>query len=210
MARLRKACRPWRKAEEGDTAAGVMVAGGGRYFVVEPDELFPARLPLEIEIGAGRGDFIVARASTLPQRNFLAVERAGAVAHSLSLRAERTGLSNLRVVRMDARPLVNLFLGDNSVSVYHIYFPDPWPKARHAKHRLFTPYFVANLARTLSTGGSLHIATDVQAYATAIFSMLERQGFRRIGIAAPGLAETAFARKFMAERRLVYSGTFQK
>jgi tRNA (guanine-N7-)-methyltransferase len=187
-----------------------MVACGGPYFSIEPVSLFGRGAPLEIEIGAGRGDFIIARANAMPQRNFLAVELAAAVAQLMAVRAGHLQLQNLRVVRIDARPLVNLFLADGSVSAYHIYFPDPWPKARHSKHRLFSPYFAGNLARTLVPGAPLYIATDVRDYAEAIFSMVEAQGFRHTPNEVPGMATTAFARKFIAEGRMVYARAFAR
>jgi tRNA (guanine-N7-)-methyltransferase len=190
-------------------AAGLAMAGfGDTYFTIDPVSLFGRRAPLEIEIGAGRGDFIIARAKATPEGNFLAVELAGTIAQLMAVRAGLAGLGNLRIVRMDARPLVNLFLADGSVSAYHIYFPDPWPKGRHSKHRLFTPYFAASLARTLAPGAPLYIATDVREYAQAIFSMVEAEGFRRVPISVPGTAETGFARKFIAEGRKLYSQTF--
>ncbi len=210
MARLRKAGRLWRAADAREAAARVMVACAGPYFTIEPDSPFGRRAPLEVEIGAGRGDFIIERAAALPQRNFLAIELAGAVARLMAVRAGRTQIQNLRVARMDARPLVNLFLPDRSVSAYHVYFPDPWPKARHTKHRLFTPYFVANLWRTMAAGASLYIATDVHDYAEAIFSMVDAQGLRPTDDPVPGVAATGFARKFIAEGRAVYSQTFVK
>jgi len=126
-----------------------MVACEGPYFTVEPARLFGHQGPLEVEIGAGRGDFVIERASLAPSSNFLAIEAVATFAQLIAVRAGRRALTNVRVIRMDARPLVNLMLADASVDAYHIYFPDPWPKERHAKHRLFTPDLVAGLARTL-------------------------------------------------------------
>src|SRR5262249_30241738 len=146
--------------------------------------------PLEVEIGAGRGDFIIGRAATTPQRNFLAVELSLPLVQLLETRAACSALSNLRVVRMDARPLVNLFLPCSCVSAYHIYFPDPWPKARHAKHRLFTPSFAGNLRRTMSAGASLYVATDVRDYAESIFSMVTAHGLRPAAEVVAGLDTT--------------------
>ena len=209
MARLRKAGRLWCTAAR-EAAACVMVDCKASYFTVDPISLFRRAAPLEIELGAGRGDFIIARASAMPQRNFLAIELAAAVAWFATVRAEPVRLDNLRVLRMDARPLVNLFLADASVAAYHIYFPDPWPKARHSKHRLFTKCFAANLVRTLTLEGSLHVATDVREYAEMIFSMVEAEGLRRTSLEVPGFGQTAFGRKVVAEGRPVYSASFIK
>jgi tRNA (guanine-N7-)-methyltransferase len=208
MARLRKASRGWRDDDARATAMRVMVPCDGAYFAIEPQALFGREAPLEIEIGAGRGDFIIERAAAAPERDFLAVELAGAVAQLMAVRAGRRGLANLRVARMDARPLANLMLPERCVAAYHIYFPDPWPKERHLKHRLFTPAFAAGLARTLADGAPLYVATDVADYADAIFAMLEAACFTRVDMPVPGASETGFARKFIAAGLPVYAGAF--
>jgi len=208
MARLRKAGRIWRRPEAQSAAARVLYEGDGGLFAIDPVKLFEREGPLEVELGAGRGEFIVARAASFPEHNFLAVELAAAVAQLLAVRAGRSGLENVRVVRMDARTLVNLMLPERSIRAYHIYFPDPWPKQRHEKHRLFTPYFMASLGRTLAPGAPIYIATDVSDYADAIFAMFEAGGFRRKEIAVPGAEETGFAHKFIAEGRPVHAATF--
>jgi tRNA (guanine-N7-)-methyltransferase len=208
MARLRKASRAWRDSDAREAAARVMVPCDNSYFTIEPERLFGRHAPLEIEIGAGRGDFIIERAAAMPERDFLAVELAGAVAQLMAVRAGRRGLANLRVVRMDARPLANLMLAESCVAAYHIYFPDPWPKERHLKHRLFTPYFAASIGRNLADGAPLFVATDVADYADAIFAMAEAAGLERMAIPVPGASETGFARKFIAAGMPVYAGAF--
>lgn len=191
-----------------EAAERVMVADDGPLFTVDPAALFEREAPLEVELGAGRGDFVIMRATAMPERNFLAVELAASVARMMAVRAGRAGLTNLRVLRMDARTLVNLMLPPASISTCHIYFPDPWPKERQAKHRLFTSHFVTSLGRLLKAGAPLYIATDVSAYADHIFATLAAGGFHRAPIAVPGATETGFARKFIAEGRPVYAGTF--
>jgi tRNA (guanine-N7-)-methyltransferase len=205
MGRLRNASRIWREA---DAASQVMVPCGGNYFTVELERLFGRRAPLEIELGAGRGDFIIERASAMPERDFLAIETASTIAQLMAIRAARRGLTNLRVIRMDARTLVNLMLPPASIDACHIYFPDPWPKERHVKHRLFTPWFVASLARALKPGAPLFFATDVAVYAERGFAMLFAGGFQRLTLAVPGASKTGFAQKFIAEGRPIYDGAF--
>src|SRR5579863_81134 len=207
MARMRKAARLWRD-EARAAAAPIIAAGRADYFTVEPRELFGREAPLELEIGAGRGDFILERAAAAPERNFLAIELAATVAHLMAVRAGRRGLSNLRVIRMDARPLVHLMLAAGSVSACHIYFPDPWPKDRQAKHRLFTPDFARGLVRVLAPDAPLYVATDVQNYARVIFLTLEAVGFIRTGSTVPGAPLTGFARKFIEEGRPIYAAAF--
>jgi tRNA (guanine-N7-)-methyltransferase len=206
MARLRKVSNIWRAAAT-DGSQRVIVECPA-YFKIEPASLFGRVAPLEIEIGAGRGEFLIAHAATLPERNFLAVELSAPLVRLLTARAGLAELQNLRVARTDARPLVNLFLPCECVSAYHVYFPDPWPKRRHAKHRLFTPWFVANLRRTMAVGASLYIATDVSEYAESIFSMVQAQGLQPTSQPVPGVATTGFARRFIIEGRKVYAQAF--
>ncbi len=207
MSRLRKGSRVWR-SEEMTAAARVLVACNGPVFTIEPRALFERAAPLEIEIGAGRGDFILERAAKAPERNFLAIELAATIAQLMAVRAGRNGVNNLKVARMDARTLVNLMLPEASVDAFHIYFPDPWPKERHIKHRLFTPWFVASLKRKLQPNAPLFVATDVGEYAEAIFAMLGEGGFARVELAVPGAETTGFALRFRAVGKPIHAGAF--
>src|SRR6516225_11736787 len=188
MGRLRKTGKIGRSEVEGH-----LLVGCADYFAIDPNSLFKRAAPLEVEIGAGRGDFIISRAAAMPERNFLAVELSSPLVEVLTARAARAELHNLRIARTDARPLVNLFLPSECVSAYHVYFPDPWPKARHAKHRLFTPWFVTNLRRTMTRAASLHVLTDVPDYAESIFSMIHGLGFRPAAEPVAGEGATCFA-----------------
>jgi tRNA (guanine-N(7)-)-methyltransferase len=207
MSRLRKGSRVWR-TEEMAAAARVLVECAGPFFTIEPRQLFDRAAPLEIEIGAGRGDFILERAAATPEHNFLAVELAATIAQLMAVRAGRSGLENLKVVRMDARTLVNIMLPEASVDAFHIYFPDPWPKERHLKHRLFTRWFAVSLKRRLRPHAPLFVATDVADYAHDIFGLLGECGFTRTEIAVPGAETTGFARRFRAAAKPIYAGAF--
>jgi tRNA (guanine-N(7)-)-methyltransferase len=207
MARIRKAGRLWDE-EARTTAARVMVDQRGPFFTIDVHCLFERDAPLELEIGAGRGDFIIERAEALPERNFLAVELSAKIAQLMAIRAARRALTNLRVVRMDARSLVNLMLPDHCLAACHIYFPDPWPKSRHTKHRLLTDRFIVALARKLAPGAPLFFATDVKAYAEKTFSMAEAAGMHHQDIPVPGADGTGFARKFIAAGIAVYARAY--
>jgi tRNA (guanine-N7-)-methyltransferase len=207
MARLRKTSARWQERAR-EAAARVMVVCDGPVFAIDLHALFSHDAPLELEIGAGQGDFIIDRAMAFPERNFLAVELAQSIAQMMAVRAARRDLSNLRLVRMDARPLVNLMLPDRSLAACHIYFPDPWPKRHHIKHRLFTTPFVFSLSRKLAAGAPLFIATDVKHYADSIFAMAEAAGMNRLETAVPGADGTGFARKFLAAGLPVYSRAY--
>jgi tRNA (guanine-N7-)-methyltransferase len=202
MSRLRKAGKVWARPGAYAAAQRVLFDPEG-VFAIDPAAMFASAGALEVEIGAGKGEFIVERAAQFPERNFLAVELSGVISRMLAVRCGRAELANVRVVRMDARTLVNLMLPDASVAAFHIYFPDPWPKERHHKHRMFTERIVASLSRTLTPGGRLYVATDVADYAAEIEQMLAAGGFTRVEAATPGGAATGFARKFIAAKRPV-------
>ncbi len=209
MARVRKAGRLWNDPRAIESARRVMVPRDGPVFTIDPRQIFDRAAPLEVEIGAGHGDFIIGRAAANPERNFLAVERSGTIGQLLAVRCGRAGLENLRVAPMDARTLVNLMLPDTSVDAFHVYFPDPWPKSHQVKHRLFAPSFVRGLIRTLKPAGVVYVATDVPQWAAEMFERLETAGFRQTAEQAPGVTLTGFARKYLALGKSLFSGGFE-
>ena len=208
MARLRKAARMWRHPEKRALAMSVLVAEDGPLYAIDPERLFGRRAPLEIELGAGRGDFIIEYAAQRPERDFLAVELAASVARVLALRAARRGLGNLRVARMDARTLVNLMLPAASLTACHVYFPDPWLTLSQQKHRMFSAGFAERLKRVLAPGAMVHVATDVEPYAAEMFAMLSGAGFSRIECPAPGARASGFGLKYLAQGKPVFSASF--
>ncbi len=210
MARLRKAARIWGNPKSREIGERVLFTADDRVFAIDPPAIFGRRAPIEIEIGAGKGEFIIERAAEFPERDFIAVELSATITRVLAVRCGRAGLDNLRVVRMDARTLVNLMLPDASVNAFHIYYPDPWPKERHVKHRLFTPTLAASLFRTVERGAIAYVATDVREYAADIFPMMLAAGFIRALDAAPGAERTGFARKYVAAGKPVFSASFRR
>jgi tRNA (guanine-N7-)-methyltransferase len=208
MARLRKAARMWRDPEKRALAMRALVAEDGPIYAIDPERLFGRRAPLEVELGAGRGDFIIEYAAQRPERDFLAVELAASVARVLALRAARRGLCNLRVARMDARTLINLMLPDASLSACHVYFPDPWLTLSQQKHRMFSTGFAERLKRVLAPGAIVYVATDVEPYAAEMFAMLSAAGFRRLEVTAPGARASGFGLKYLAQGKTVFSASF--
>jgi tRNA (guanine-N7-)-methyltransferase len=103
-------------------------------------------------------------ASLHPARNFLGVERLLGRIRKLARKAQRAGLTNLRGLRIEASYAIEYLLPGGSVEVLHIYFPDPWPKRRHHKHRLVDERFVSLAARVLSPAGKVHFRTDNPEY----------------------------------------------
>ena len=119
---------------------------------------------LEIDLGSGKGRFLLARAAKNPEVNFLGIDRMLRRIRKVDNRARRSDLDNIRLLRMEAYYAVAFLLPPVAVDTYYIFFPDPWPKARHEAHRLFNKQFLDALHRTLAPGGVAHVATDHRPY----------------------------------------------
>lgn len=128
-------------------------------------EVFGRTAPLVLEIGSGMGEAIAAMATADPTRDVLAAEVHTPGVATLLRRLEAAGLTNVRVVEADAVHLLTQVLPAGSLDQVRVFFPDPWPKARHAKRRLMAPGFADLVADRLRVGGRLHVATDWAAYA---------------------------------------------
>ncbi len=151
-------------------------------------ELFGRQAPTDVEIGAGKGRFLLETASANPERNFLAVERARKYHRLCCERVARRGLSNVRVLHTTAEDLLHRLLPPSSVSTVYVLFPDPWPKKRHHKRRLLTPGSVDAVVTALRPGGRLLVKSDHPQYAALVGDLLAASaGLRQID------AETAFA-----------------
>jgi tRNA (guanine-N7-)-methyltransferase len=126
--------------------------------------LFPASQPLEVELGCGDATLTVAYAALHPERNFLGVERLLGRIAKLDKKGRRLGLTNLRGIRIESAYLLEWLLPPNSVSAIHVYFPDPWPKKKHRRHRLINDRFPSLAARVLEPGGRVFLRTDAADY----------------------------------------------
>ncbi len=126
--------------------------------------LFGRQAPLEIEVGSGKGLFLASAAAARPDHDFLGTEVARKYALHTAARLKRRTLANACLVHGDALRLFHQRLPDASVFAIHVYFPDPWWKARHKKRRVMNAPFLRDVQRTLLAGGTLHFWTDVQDY----------------------------------------------
>lgn len=173
--------------------------------------LFGDEAPVEIEIGCGDGTFLLARAGMVPRRNLLGIERAPGKARRVAARVARLGAAHVRTLQADATHVLAI-VPTASVHAYHVYFPDPWPKRRHGRRRIFSPAFVRAVARTLVDGGELYVATDVDVYMATIRAAIDADGsFSDLaaGDDHPGL-ETAFARKYRAAGRALHLARYAR
>lgn len=135
--------------------------------------IFPNVQPLEVELGAGDGSFLIQWARANPQHNFLGIERLLGRIRKIERKAARAGLKNIRLMRIEAAYFLEYLLPRRSVASLHIYFPDPWPKRKHRRHRLINQAFVETCARALAPGGRIFIRTDDPDYFAQITSVLE-------------------------------------
>jgi tRNA (guanine-N7-)-methyltransferase len=139
---------------------------------LDPPALFGRSAPLVVEVGAGTGEATVAMAAADPGRDYLAVEvYTAGVANLLRLLAA-AGPGNVRVFHGDAVRLLQDRLPAASLDAVHLFFPDPWPKARHQKRRFLQPARVRLLVQRLAPGAVLHCATDSASYAAEMLELL--------------------------------------
>lgn len=137
-----------------------------------PLDFGPPRAPLEVEIGFGKGRYLLARAAADPGRRFLGIESAAFYYKLVNRRAVRGGLQNLTTLCGDALYVLSTCLAPGSAEVVHVYFPDPWPKSRHHRRRLFDDNSVDLLLGLLSPTGRLFFATDHREYGEAVVDLL--------------------------------------
>jgi tRNA (guanine-N7-)-methyltransferase len=171
---------------------------------------------VELEIGMGKGTFLTEQAKARPDVNFFGIEWANWFWRYASDRLRRNGCTNARTVRAEALFFLREHVPDASISVLHVYFPDPWPKKRHHKRRLVQEPFMQQARRVLSPGGRLQIVSDHQGYfeeniepaikAAAAAGWLRTVDYNRPGSAGAGeFVGTNFERKYQREGRPFYA-----
>ena len=139
-----------------------------------PRGLFHPRAdaPLELDLGCGKGRFLLARARKHPECDFFGVDRMLRRIRKIDNRLRREGLPHVRLLRAEGFYTVSYLLPPESLDVLWILFPDPWPKAKHESHRLFNAPFLDATVRVLRRGGRLEFATDHAPYFEAVRDIL--------------------------------------
>jgi len=128
--------------------------------------------PKVLEIGFGMGVATVEIAKRLPDTDFLAIDVHGPGVGNILKLIEEEHISNIRVMRHDAVEVVEKMLKDGSLDGIHIFFPDPWHKAKHHKRRIVQPHFVGQVVKKLQPNGFIHMATDWENYAEQMLEVL--------------------------------------
>lgn len=174
--------------------------------------------PVHLEIGSGKGTFLVAQAQAQGEVDFLGIEWARKFYRHAVDRVGRWGLRNVRIVRADAATFLRDLVPPESVDCFHIYFPDPWPKKRHHKRRLLQSSNLEVLIRCLKPRGEIRIATDhadyfeqIRQVASVYSDKLEDIEFERPAGAREGeLTGTNYERKYVKQSRPIYTIAFRK
>ncbi len=178
-------------------------------------ELFRDDRPREIEIGSGKGLFLLNSASANPTHNFLGIELSRKYARLSAEMLCRRDVANAKVWCGDARLVLSRHVPARSLSAIHVYFPDPWWKKRHKKRRVFTDALVTEIARTLEPRGMLRVASDVEEYFIVIQSLVTTHPhFQKL--ATPEIKQplhtadylTNFERKYRIEGRAIHRADY--
>lgn len=142
------------------------VIASSRFVVHEPfeqrgkwNEVFGSSNPIQIEIGMGKGQFMMQLAAQNPEINYIGIEKYSTVLLRAVQKMEVQEITNLRLIRMDAEEICEVF-GKGEVSKIYLNFSDPWPKDRHAKRRLTSPRFMAVYDKILKQDGNVEFKTD--------------------------------------------------
>ena len=187
------------------------LGGGARSVFADPS------LPLEVEIGVGDDEFLQERARLEPGTNWMGIEYSRKRVRRYVRRVQREDgePGNLRLIWRPARDLITPFLAEAQVQRFHIYFPDPWPKAHHSRYRLLKPDFLADLAGALTPDGEIRLATDSADYAQEMLEALAETPALRSALPDPGYVEpradqrqTVFEARWRAEGRRILSLQF--
>ncbi len=137
------------------------------------EEFFGNSNPVEIDVGCGRGLFLVNAGLTHPDRNYLGIEIDYKEGRRAAKRLKKREMPNARVLGGDVKTVFSRMIDAQSVEGVRVYFPDPWWKKKHRRRRVFQPEFVNLTARILRPGGLLHSWTDVGEYFEVISELME-------------------------------------
>lgn len=194
--------------------ATICLKPGNQREIIDLEKAFgrPSPPDLEVDLGCGKGRFLIVRASSHRETCFLGIDRRKIRVLKVERAAHRLGLENIRLLCSEIYLAVDNFIPEKSVSVYYLFFPDPWPKRRHHRRRLFDADFLNAIQRTLRANGKIHIATDHLDYFAIIRNILAAD--RRFAEIEPflpaGNERTNFELVFMGQMKPIGRCSFMK
>lgn len=141
---------------------------------IDLNQLYNRNNPKIIEIGFGMGHATWEIAKNNPDKDYLGIEVHSPGVGSLLLHIRENNIDNIRIIQYDAIDVLNTMVPENSISGFHIYFPDPWHKKRHHKRRIIQDEFINLLCKKLVPGGYIHLATDWEDYSTWMLDILNK------------------------------------
>jgi len=179
--------------------------------------IFGNENPVALEIGCGIGDFIARTAQDNPDQNFIAIDYYNKGCDSTCRRLDRHGITNVRVLRVEAREFVAAYIPVNLLTALYINCPDPWPKKRHRKRRLVNSDFIEFIRSYLRPGADFYFATDFEDYGLDVAEFMTHQpGYKNV--LAPDLSRheladyhsSKYMLKFMAEGKKIHFVHYRK
>lgn len=171
--------------------------------------LFGNDHPVILEIGSGKGRFLLESARLDPERNYAGIEKSLHYYRVILSRLERANLPNVRIINFDAFAILRDSVPSGSVSEIHIYFPDPWPRKREQKRRMIRAEVVAQMKRVLTGDGVGRYVTDHKEYFEAARPVLESQ-FQVTEEPGDRPPRTNYEAKYKEQGRPIYEVTFRK
>lgn len=165
--------------------------------------------PVVLEVGSGKGRFLLRHAAERPHLNFLGIEYSLHYHRVIVDRLVKHGVRNVRAVNYDAFLVIQKMIPDASLSEIHIYFPDPWPRPREQKRRIIRPAVVAELARVLAPGGTGWYVTDHREYFEKAAPLLADGFATEAGEIVHDPPRTNYEAKYQAEGRPIYQVLFR-
>lgn len=168
-------------------------------------ELFGNGNPVVLEIGSGKGRFLISSAVEQPDVNFIGIEKSLHYHRVINERVEKRHLTNVRLINHDAFLVVRDMLPDACLREIHIYFPDPWPRKREQKRRIIRPEVLEQFRRVLVDGGSGIYVTDHREYFEAAAPLIEAAFRSERRIPQPeDSPRTNYEAKYREEGRPIY------
>ncbi|HEX8172845.1 MAG TPA: tRNA (guanosine(46)-N7)-methyltransferase TrmB [Thermoanaerobaculia bacterium] len=181
------------------------------FYRIDFAQMFGNDHPVVIEIGSGKGRFLIATATERPDLNLLGIEKSLHYHRVIAERLRKRNLGNVRLINHDAFLVLQRMVPDASVAEVHIYFPDPWPRKKEQKRRIIRAEVLAEIGRVLVSGGMAIYVTDHREYFEAAAPLVEARFRSERRVPGPDdPPRTNYEAKYRAEGRPIYEIRFWK